>query len=63
MKHLYTVDESEKLEFVLDGQTYYAYRRFYNDGTSDIEVELKDNEGEDVESRVYDYAEALLERE
>lgn len=55
------VDESKEVEFKFNGRKYIAYKRFYSDGTFDVEVNLVGDETNDVASEVQDEAERIME--
>ena len=58
---IYIVDEGDDVQFEHEGVTYVAYKRYYNDGTDDVEVYNPIDIGLDVSGEVQDIAEELVE--
>lgn len=55
------IDRGEEHDFYYEGTWYVGYSRQYGDGSFDVEVYLRDNPDEQVESHVYDYAHDMFE--
>lgn len=55
------IERGEEHDFYLNGKWYVAYSRLYGDGSFDVEVYLRDNPDEQVDSGIYDYAFKMFE--
>lgn len=55
------IDEGKKIKFKFRGNTYVMFKRFYSDGTFDVEVYLFGDESCDVPDEVQDEAEKIME--